>query len=143
MRRATIFRGTVVRVIDGDTFVLVHQCLNWDIRLFGIDAPEKGQAFFYDSQSFLRELIIGDPVVVTVMRKDRYGRLVCVVHTQEGRDVGLQMLTAGMAWYCDHYGKEASYHAAGTQALVERKGLFVETRPIAPWVFREQQKKKL
>ena len=39
------FTGVVVGISDGDTITVMHDGRGEKIRLYGIDAPEKGQAF--------------------------------------------------------------------------------------------------
>jgi micrococcal nuclease len=39
------FRGRVVAVADGDTISVMHDGRAERVRLHGIDAPDKGQAF--------------------------------------------------------------------------------------------------
>ena len=39
------FTGKVVGVADGDTITVMHQGRGDPIRLYGIDAPERGQPF--------------------------------------------------------------------------------------------------
>ena len=43
--RADDFSGPVVGISDGDTITVLHDGKGEKIRLNGIDAPEKGQAF--------------------------------------------------------------------------------------------------
>ena len=43
--RAASFTGPVVRVLEGDTFEVLHNDHPEHIRLNGIDCPEKGQPF--------------------------------------------------------------------------------------------------
>jgi endonuclease YncB( thermonuclease family) len=43
--QAAAFTGQVVRVLDGDTFEVLHNQHPERIRLSGIDWPEKGQSF--------------------------------------------------------------------------------------------------
>ena len=49
------------------------------IRLFGIDAPEKKQAFGQKSKDFLAELVAGKRVKIKEKGKDRYKRVLGVV----------------------------------------------------------------
>jgi endonuclease YncB( thermonuclease family) len=37
--------GTIIRVIDGDTYVFQTQEGSFIVRMFGIDAPERDQPF--------------------------------------------------------------------------------------------------
>jgi endonuclease YncB( thermonuclease family) len=42
---AADFNGEVIRVLDGDTIEVLHEKKPERIRLYGIDCPEKGQAW--------------------------------------------------------------------------------------------------
>ena len=42
---AADFKAEVIRVLDGDTIEVLHEKKPERIRLYGIDCPEKGQAF--------------------------------------------------------------------------------------------------
>ncbi len=58
-------RGKVVSIADGDTItVLDADKKQHKVRLTGIDAPEKKQAFGAKSKARLGELVAGKDVVV-------------------------------------------------------------------------------
>ena len=84
----TLFRnrdaGRAVKVIsisDGYTFTgLDSQNRQVKVRLHGIDAPEKAQAFGNVARKALGDLIEGKTVEVQQVDKDRYGRVVANVH---------------------------------------------------------------
>jgi endonuclease YncB( thermonuclease family) len=48
-------KGTIVRVIDGDTFVFQTTDGSFTIRMFGTDAPERDQPFSKESADFLKQ----------------------------------------------------------------------------------------
>lgn len=62
--------GWVVRVIDGDTVVvLAAPATEVRIRLAGIGAPEKGQPFGQRARQFLTSLIAGRVVEISGKRR--------------------------------------------------------------------------
>lgn len=69
----------VVRVIDGDTFVLKSGA---KVRLIGVDTPEINQPYYKKAKDFLRSLIEGKVVFLEkdVSQTDRYGRLLRYVY---------------------------------------------------------------
>ena len=68
----------VVGVLDGDTVAVLSPDRKMTrCRLFGIDAPEKGQAFGQASKKALSDLIYRKTLDVRVVDTDRYGRAVC------------------------------------------------------------------
>jgi endonuclease YncB( thermonuclease family) len=143
---ADIIDGEVVGITDGDTLTLLdgerHQ---HHIRLMGIDAPEKRQAFGTRSREHLAELSFQRDAVVEFTKRDRYGRIVGKV-VVDGQDVGLAQIRAGLAWHYRQYAREQVpadrdlYTAAEVLARLARRGLWVDESPLAPWDFRQQLK---
>lgn len=78
--------GKVTRVLDGDTIEVLQDKTPVRVRLANIDAPEKKQPFGSWSSKQLKSLIAGQPVTVTYMQKDRYGRVIGRVFTANGTE---------------------------------------------------------
>ena len=132
--------GRVVKVSDGDTItVLDASKTQQKIRLQGIDAPEKGQAFGKASGKFLAGLVAGRDVKVQWSKKDRYGRILGTVYV-DGREVNLEMLRAGMAWHYKKYDSTLAYAQAETEARAAKRGLWQEKNPTEPEVFRKAKR---
>ncbi len=100
----------VVRVIDGDTYVLLSGATTYHLRLLGVDAPEQGQPFGAQAtDSVARLLAPGRVVLATRAGRDRYGRTLGAVllptatGAAAGRAVPLDSLLAvrGWAWAFD------------------------------------------
>lgn len=134
--------GRVVGVSDGDTLtVLSTNDQQFKIRLSGIDAPEKGQPFGNRAKESLSEMVFEKQVVVESNKEDRYRRKVGKVQ-REGTDVNLEQVKRGMAWHYTAYAKEQApsdrevYANAEAEAKTQRRGLWRETTPSAPWEFR-------
>lgn len=139
---AETITGKVVAVADGDTLtVLDGNHVQHKIRLAGIDAPEKAQAYGQRSKESLSELAFGREVAVETNKRDRYGREIGKVLVS-GRDVNLIQVERGMAWWYRTYQKEQSandrllYESAEGSAQTGRKGLWADKAPEAPWDFR-------
>jgi endonuclease YncB( thermonuclease family) len=74
---AVTVEGKVIGVIDGDTIeVLDATKTPHRIRLGGIDAPEKAQAFGNKSKQHLSDLVFGKQVEVQAHKTDDFGRTV-------------------------------------------------------------------
>ncbi len=72
---AVTITGRVVGVADGHTItVLDADKVQHKIRLAGIDAPEKKQAFGNRSKESLSDLAFDKTVNVETSKRDRYGR---------------------------------------------------------------------
>ncbi len=135
-------RGKVVSVADGDTItVLDSENVQHKIRLQGIDAPEKKQAFGTKSKEALSGKIADQEVVVTWKEKDRYGRILGEVMVGR-RHINLEMVQDGMAWHYVQYSKSKELTAAETSARAAKRGLWADTEPMPPWEFRKLQREK-
>jgi len=135
-------RGKVVSIADGDTItVLDTDKKQHKVRLNGIDAPEKKQAYGAKSKARLGELVAGKDVVVEWKEKDTYGRTLGKV-TQSGLDVNLQMVNEGLAWHYRKYSKSIELARTEAEAKAAKKGLWADPNPVPPWEFRKLEKKK-
>ncbi|MFB3046521.1 MAG: thermonuclease family protein [Acidiferrobacterales bacterium] len=68
--------GKVVKITDGDTlYVLDANHQQHKIRLAGIDAPERKQAYGLASRKHLASIVAGKQVTVEYQKRDRYGRI--------------------------------------------------------------------
>jgi len=129
----------VVGVADGDTFTgLTEDNQQIKCRIYGIDAPEKKQAFGNRSKQTLSDLIFGEEVQIKIQNKDRYGRAVVWV-VFNGKDVSAEMLKAGMAWHYKQYSKDKDYAELEEQARQKKIGLWADKEPVAPWEFRRKK----
>ena len=133
------FPVKVVGISDGDTFTVINRDkLQLKVRVYGIDAPEKSQAYGNASKKALSSLIFGKDIEIDVQTQERWGRFVAKVYTPEGEDVTLLMLQAGMAWHYVRYDNTAVYAKAQAEAKKARKGLWADDNPVAPWDFRSR-----
>lgn len=139
-----ILQGKVVSVADGDTItVLDAEKTQHKIRLQGIDAPEKAQAFGAKSKQALYEMVHGKTVQVSFEKSDKYGRILGKV-LLDGQDICHQQIKAGLAWHYKKYLNQQpladrdAYSASETAAKNEKLGLWSDPRPVAPWDFRKR-----
>lgn len=138
--------GRVVGVADGDTItVLDASNTQHKIRLSGIDAPEKRQAFGTVSKQYLVNMVFNKSVVVDWQKNDRYGRIIGKVLLDDV-DVNLEQIKAGMAWFYRQYQKQqpiqdqADYAAAEQEAKANKLGLWFDADPVPPWEFRRAKR---
>lgn len=143
--------GKVIGIADGDTLTILDgRRQRHRIRLDGIDAPERTQAYGRRARESLAALAHGRLAVADCAKIDRYGRAVCRV-TIDGVDVGLEQLRRGLAWHyvggvgdagnADNAGKPADvvrtrYARAETRARSARAGLWSAPAPTPPWDYR-------
>lgn len=144
--QARDLEGKVVAVHDGDTVTLLDGSRQQHrIRIAGIDAPEKAQAYGEVSKQGLARLAFGKQAEVRCNKRDRYGREVCGLFVG-ARDVGLEQVRNGHAWWYRDYAREQSpedrrvYEAAEAEARDLRRGLWRDAAPTAPWDWRRQSR---
>jgi len=147
LAHAHAVEGRVVAVQDGDTVTILDAArVQHRVRIAGIDAPEKSQAFGEVSKQSLARLVHGRHVEAHCPKRDRFGREVCSVFLG-ARDVGLEQVRSGYAWWYREYAREqtpadrGTYEAAETDARAARRGLWNDPAPQAPSAFRRQQTK--
>ena len=137
--------GHVVGVSDGDTItVLDADKVQHKIRLTGIDAPEKKQAFGNRSKQGLSDMLFNKIVTVETDKRDRYGRELGKV-LAGSKDVNLEQVRTGMAWHYKAYERTQSaadrqaYADAENEAKDAKRGLWVDADPIPPWEWRHRK----
>ncbi len=148
---AAEFFGTVIAVADGDTVTVVDAARQQHkVRLSGIDAPERRQAYGERAKQHLSALAYQKVVRVVWVKRDRYHRIVGRVFVGECSghgcrypvDAGLEQIRAGLAWHYKQYAREQSsaersaYTALETHARNHGAGLWKEASPVPPWEFR-------
>lgn len=86
----------ISRIIDGDTIEL----LNGDkVRYILVNTPEKGECYYEEAFAFNKANLINKKIILRydVECKDKYGRLLAYVTTDEGTEINSLLLIAGMA----------------------------------------------
>ena len=142
-------------VADGDTITVVDSNkLRHKIRLDGIDAPEKGQAFGERSKQALSDWVFGKTVSLEWSKVDRYGRFVATVRVAPPGacapgvtctvmlNVNLAQIEAGLAWHYKAFEREQTpadrkaFALAEQQARAQRVGLWADPEVVQPWEWR-------
>lgn len=134
--------GQVVAVTDGDTIKVLQDGRETKIRLYGVDTPEKKQAFGQKAKDFTASLVAGKIVEVEPVDQDRYGRTVGLV-TVVGRSLNKELVKNGFAWVYRQYcrrGECSAWLAEESQARAARIGLWADPEPMPPWEWRKATK---
>lgn len=127
----------VIAVIDGDTIDLLINGETTRIRLEGIDAPEKNQAFGPDAKSHLAGLVFEKRVRLQETGKDFFGRTLGVIFLGD-RDINRQMVLDGYAWHYLKYSDDPKLASAEQQARELQRGLWSQPTPESPWKWRRR-----
>jgi endonuclease YncB( thermonuclease family) len=139
------FTATQVRIFDGDSFVAMRSNgTEVEIRLFGIDAPERNQPWSRKSRDGLRALLGDADFSARTIAIDRYGRTVAVVTLPDGRQVNSEMIAAGHAWVYRRFTDDPAMIALEDQAKADNRGLWSlsSNEQVPPWQWRNQKRKK-
>ena len=110
------------------------------IRLYGIDCPEKGQAFGSKAKQFTSEQAFGKDVTVNVKDTDRYGRTVGIVILPDGRSLNEELVYQGLAWWYRKYSKSPRLATFEMEARLAHRGLWADKNPIPPWEWRKTKR---
>ena len=137
-----VLTGKCAYVQDGDSlkFIPDGETEEIRVRLYGIDAPEKGQEFSGQSRELLRKLTLKKNIRVELQDTDRYGRYIVKVYVGSTY-VNQEMLRAGLAWYYGHHAdsrKDADLQKAQQSARKAAKGLWSNPDAVNPRQFREK-----
>lgn len=115
----------VIRIADGDTFTILHANKTQEkIRLYGINAPEKGTDFAEVSKQALSNLVFGKEVRIESKGKDPYNRTLAIVFTSDGRCVNEELLRSGMAWHFKRYDNNPEWAAMELYAKNKKLGVW-------------------
>jgi micrococcal nuclease len=129
----------VREVIDGNTITIEA----WDhemyrVLLHGIDSPEPGQQYAVQSTKMLETLLLKKPVTITIHGKDRHGHRVGEIHIDGAPDPQHELVKAGLAWTSEK-SNDPVLETLREEARAKSLGLWQESNPTPPWVFRRQQ----
>ena len=137
----------VVGISDGDT--LTARChpapdapaQTIKVRLAEVDAPERHQPFGSRSRESLASLCMSQNAEVRPVAArgglDVYSRTVAHV-TCNGVDANSEQVRTGMAWVFDRYVTDRRLYSLQDEARAERRGLWADAKPVAPWEWRRE-----
>lgn len=130
------------RVLDGDSIRMRCEGRPVEVRLYCIDAPEKGQPPWGErSRSHLREITPRDLELVPIDR-DRFGRTVGEVYTAdaEHRSLNLEQVRSGQAAVYERYCEDPRYFRAEREARAARRGIWRKRgEHQTPWIYRHRR----
>ena len=139
--KPTIMTGTVVGIMDGDTFkLLTKDSITVKVRLANIDCPEKKQAYATKAKKFVSEAIFSENVTIQVLKKDRYRRLIANVFYGDSINLNHQLVKNGLAWHYVKYSKDTVLQQIENYAKNEKLGLWQDANAISPWQWRANKK---
>jgi endonuclease YncB( thermonuclease family) len=125
--------GKVISISDGDTFTILQGKEQIKVRLYGIDCPEKSQAFGQKAKTFTSDKIFGKEITVIPHGKDRYGRVIGEVILGNGSTLNKELVKNGFAWWYRQYApKNDTLRILEESARIARVGLWADPNPLEP-----------
>jgi micrococcal nuclease len=141
MSVASGFSGLIVSVPDGDVLDIQYEHGIERVRLNGIDAPEKGQAYGRHARQFMEEMALGKHVIIETRGQDKHERTIGEVFLLDGRHLNKELVKAGLAWWFCRHASDAELKQLEEEAREADRGLWKDPMPIPPWVYRQLQHK--
>lgn len=133
------WRGRVTKVFDGDSMIIDRKGRPVEVRVFGVDCPEKGQPWADQARRFTRRLK-GCEVLVKPVTVDRHHRVVAKLEGPDNKDHGLRLIEKGLAWWYRRYAsRNDRYRLSESAARAARRGLWSQKDPVPPWRWRRQE----
>lgn len=132
---APVTTGTVVGVLSGD-IIRVRVATNNEVkvRLAGVAAPVKGQAYAEQSKSNLYARLIDQTLVLTTVELTRRG-MPMVVARLKGESVNEAVIASGDAWYLPRSYRAPELAKAQQRAARDKAGLWAQEKPVPPWSY--------
>mgnify|MGYP003574853968 CR=1 FL=1 len=132
------FEGKIILIKDGDTYKITSNGKEKTIRLEHIDCPEKKQPYGDKAKQFAYDLCFGKTVVIRSSGKtDRNNRLIGEVILPDETNLNQEFVKQGLAWHFKRYSTDTVYARLEINAREKAIGLWSETNPIAPWLWRK------
>jgi micrococcal nuclease len=128
----------VIGIADGDTLTLLVEQRPVKIRIHGIDAPERKQAFGTRSRQSLSDLCWGKDATYEKTGKS-WERITAHVYC-DGVNAGTAQVERGFAWVEPRYNRDPALPALQERAREARRGLW-SGEPVAPWEWRRSDKR--
>jgi endonuclease YncB( thermonuclease family) len=100
------------------------------VRLYGIDTPEYTQPFGTRARQFTAALVLQQEITVVIRGTDRYRRLVGEILLPDGRNLGQELLRAGLAWWSQRYApRDTVLQQLEAEAQQATRGLWLAPSP--------------
>ncbi len=148
IKRGERHQVIVVRVVDGDTLNVqsTQGSQVWSVRLYAIDAPERGQPHSRAATTYLRRIARDRLFTLEVVeRYDRYGRIIGILRFGDHpwHTLNHLMVAKGLAFALNRYGTLDGINDAQELAQAERIGMWATDGVlIRPWDYRDKERRE-
>ena len=138
---AATLTGVVIVVIDGDTVLFKPDHYGaasrsfLKVRLADIDAPETDQPHGDAATRALKALALERRATLEIVATDSYGRKVGRLQV-DTLPINTELVRRGLAWSSTRYRRNPALMDAQREARRARLGLWQDTEPTPPWIWR-------
>lgn len=129
---------SVISIADGDSFTVSKGDTLLEIRLYGIDCPERTQPFYNKAGKFTKEMLQSGEIRIEAVDRDRYGRTVAWVYV-DSFSVNEELVRHGLAWHYKQYSSDKNLAQLEGDARARNIGLWSDPSSIPPWKFRKRK----
>lgn len=139
---AHTLRALVVEVHDGKTITVENSGRRLKVALKAAEAPERDQPYGEVARQHLSRFVLNREVALEYTGLGASALLIARVMVED-RDIGLQMIRDGVAWFDRNYEGELGpaerrvYADSETAARNEHRGIWKDPSPIPPWEWRQ------
>ena len=134
------YNAYVEFVVDGDTVKIRQDGRLYKLRLSEVDAPELSQPGGNTAQRAVIQLCINQPIKFEIVGTDRYQRQLGYLQCNQ-TNINQYLVENGLAWHYKQYSHSQYLAQAELNAQQNRLGLWQESDPIPPWVWRRNHKR--
>ena len=139
--KANTLRAIVVEVSDGKTIWVENTGRRIKVVLKAAESPEKDQPYADVARQHLAGFVLNHQVTVEYTGLGEGALLIARVFCDD-RDIGLQMIRDGVAWFDRSYESELGaqvqrvYSDSEQAAQNEHRGIWQDAAPVPPWEWR-------
>jgi micrococcal nuclease len=128
------FAGRIVRVIEGDALLFETGDSTFEVHMYGIDAPDKGQVFSEETIEYM-ELYLWHEAEIN-LKKNINQEGISVILFIDGKNINNDLVKNGYAWYDKLHAVDAELAYSEMYARNKKNGLWMNDDPTPPWEFR-------
>jgi endonuclease YncB( thermonuclease family) len=145
--KANTLQAIVVDVSDGKTITVENTGRRIKVVLKAAEAPEKDQPYGDVARLHLAGFVLNRQVTVEYTGLGAGALLIARVFCED-RDIGLQMIRDGVAWFDKNYESELGaqaqrlYADSEQAARSEHRGIWQDSSPVPPWEWRQSKADK-
>ena len=132
--------GKVIKVLDGDSLIILKQGKEVRIRLAEIDAPEHGQAMWKKSKQALEKQVASKQIEIEEFDRDQYGRIVGHVYLGDTWVNG-ELVQQGYAYVYTRYAVSKKLYEYEAEAEKYKRGVWglSKSERVKPWEWRKRK----